>query len=148
LAGRPQPAMGKAGKKKHAKRFDPLARPEATKMEDDEAEAAPPKQLSAHQQRHFERKRLQAEAEALKNQKRKVSKADKLIWKKESKNIGKTLKANKAALQQAARHGPGLLQQAAESSSAGGSSSSNAPEPPAFGGFNLPAPNKVEVSMF
>lgn len=139
--------MGKAGKKKHAKRFDPLARPDAMKMDDDDAEAAPPKQLSAHQQRHFERKRLQAEAEALKNQKRKVSKADKLTWKKESKSISKTLKANKAALQQAARHGPGLLQQAVSSSS-GGVSSTSAQEPPAFAGFNLPASNKVEVSMF
>ena len=139
--------MGKAGKKKHAKRFDPLARPDVVRMEDDDAEAGPAKQLSAHQQRHFERKRLQAEAEALKNQKRKVSKADKLIWKKESKSISKTLKANKAALQQAARHGPGLLQQAASSSSSGVSSTS-APEPPAFAGFNLPSSNQVEVNMF
>ena len=143
--------MGKAGKKKNAKRFDPLARPDASKMEDDETEEAAPKQLSAHQLRHFERKRLQAEAESLRNMKRKVSKADKLAWKRESKSIGKTLKANKAALQQAALHGAGLLQMHPESSmgesSTAGAGTGDTPETQAFGGFNL-NPKRVEVSMF
>ena len=100
---------GKALKKKKraAARFDPLARPSDMSVD---SEAAPVKQLSAHQQRHLERKKLQAEKVELQNLKRKVrvekscylqgsacidlsqfllvaqvSKADKLAWKKETK---------------------------------------------------------------
>ena len=49
----------------------------------------------------MERKRLQAEATVLKNQKRKVSKADKIAWKRESKLISKTLQRNKNELRDA-----------------------------------------------
>lgn len=88
--------MGKATKQKKAKaRFDPLARPSSTAMSiDDEA---PPKALSAHQERHLERKRLQREAEALKKQRGKVSKADKLAHSVGKKSITNNLKAVKAA---------------------------------------------------
>ena len=100
--------MGKASKKRRsAARYDPLARPSDMRVDGEDVE--PAKQLSAHQQRHLERKRLQAEKVELKNQKRKVilrkikcwlekapnqlhildvaqvSKADKLTWKKETK---------------------------------------------------------------
>tara|TARA_B110001452_G_scaffold27374_1_gene21469 strand:+ start:2745 stop:3167 length:423 start_codon:yes stop_codon:yes gene_type:complete len=89
--------MGKAKKTKQNKRFNPLARGNA--MAVDDADAEPPKQLSAHQQRHLERKTLKAEAEALKNQRRKVSKANKFQCKKEKKALSasireKVLRAN------------------------------------------------------
>lgn len=95
--------MGKAKKSKQNKRFNPLARGDA--MAVDDAEAEPPKQLSAHQQRYLERKALKAEAEALKNQRRKVSKANKFECKKEKKALSasireKTLRANDKSILQ------------------------------------------------
>ncbi len=88
--------MGKAAKKKsrRAGRFDPLSRPQSSAMQVEGEEDAP--KLSAHQQRHLERKRNQAEQAALKQQRRKLSKADKLAHRKESKAISKALKGVKA----------------------------------------------------
>lgn len=94
--------MGKAKKKnRNAHRFDPLARPAPMQVDGDEAEA--PKAPSAHQQRHLERKRLQAEQQSLKQQRRKVSKANLLTHKKETKALSKslrTLKDEAAALRE------------------------------------------------
>ena len=88
--------MGKASKKKKHLRFDPLARPSSMHVDGEADEAPDVKPLSAHQQRHLERKRLQAEAASLKRQRGKVSKADKLVWKAEKKAITKQLHASKA----------------------------------------------------
>lgn len=135
--------MGKSNKKKHgARRFDPLARPSDAMMQDDDeaAPVEPEKPLSAHQQRHLERKRLQAEKIALKNQKAKVSKSDKLVWKEETKNIAKTLKANREALRKAGTHTSGISDRSA--------SPQPASAPAAFTGFDLPAPRQVEVTTF
>ena len=125
-------AMGKAKKNKKAKaRFDPLARPAPSAMdaEGDDEEAAAPK-LSAHQARHLERKRLQAERLTLKQQKRKVSKADKLAWQSEQRSLSKTLKTNKAALRLASSHS-GVVEAAVPE---------EVKEAPSFTGFDLPAP--------
>jgi len=92
------PAMGKAGKKKKnaARRFDPLARSVSMQVDSElDPAAAAPKALSAHQQRHLERKRLQAEARSLKDQRKKVSKADSLNHKREKKSITKSLRSVK-----------------------------------------------------
>uniref|UniRef100_A0A7S4B2G7 Uncharacterized protein n=1 Tax=Chrysotila carterae TaxID=13221 RepID=A0A7S4B2G7_CHRCT len=86
--------------RKASARFDPMARTPAAPGADQEIEA--PRQLSAHQQRHLERKRLQAEAEALKNKRRKVSKANKLEHKKQKKAISRELKTLKQVSKQAA----------------------------------------------
>jgi hypothetical protein len=97
----------KAKKGKHALRFDPLARPAVAPRgvgEDEDEDEAPVKKLSAHQQRHLERKRAQAETEALRNQKRKVSKASKLEHQRETKAISAQLKASKHALHAASLH--------------------------------------------
>ena len=130
--------MGKDKKKKKAMRFDPLARPAVASGsnvrsgEDDEI--AEPKQLSAHQQRHLERKRLQAEALALRQAKGKVSKADKLAWQREQRELGKTLQKSKAALRAAsARFGEAMAVAEADAQPA-------AQVQPAFAGFNLPVP--------
>ena len=92
--------MGKVGKHKKSHRFNPLARGQASSGT--QAEEAP-KVLNAHQQRHLERKRLQAEAQALKQQKGKVSKANKFEHKAQKKALAKSihaLKAEAAALKQ------------------------------------------------
>lgn len=125
--------MGKAAKKKkHASRFDPLARPAAMAVDDDAMEA-PPKALSAHQQRHLERKRLQAEALSLKRQCGKVSKADPLAHKREKKALKKSLKATK--LESTA------LRAAKESASAGAAAAAPPDESSSsFTGFDLPMP--------
>ena len=90
--------MGKAAKKQKKKRFDPLARPSnaPAPMDEDGPGSSDSKPLSAHQQRHLERKRLQAEVKSIKKQKLKVSKADKLAWKKEKKQLTKSLRAVQA----------------------------------------------------
>ena len=89
--------MGKAAKAKRKHRFDPLARGKAAadSMDVEGGDTGPSKPLSAHQQRHFERKRLQAEAQALKQQRRKVSKGDKLEAKRQKKELTKSLNAVK-----------------------------------------------------
>ena len=127
--------MGKAAKKKgKAARFNPLARPAngPTPMDDD-LPPAQEKPLSAHQQRHLERKRLQAEAQSLKKQKLKVSKSDKLAWKREKKSIQKSLKAVQA--EAAALRATPLAAATAEPEDATGVGPL-----PGFAGFNLPAP--------
>ena len=127
--------MGKADKKrKHIGRFDPLARPTDGPASMDEDQ--PPKDekpLSAHQQRHLERKRLQAEVINLKKQKLKVSKSDKLAWKKEKKGLTKNLRAVQAEAA-ALRSAP--LASAADATPL--SSSQHAV--PGFKGFDLPMP--------
>ena len=82
--------MGKAKKSKTGKRFNPLARGDAMAVDDGVAE--PPKQLSAHQQRYMERKALKAEAEALKAQRRKVSKSNKFECKKQKKALSNSIR--------------------------------------------------------
>ena len=87
--------MGKAAKKKSKKhRFDPIGRrPDAMDTEG----ASAPKPLSAHQARHLERKRLQAEMKGVKNASRKVSKANsKHAQKAQKKELRQNLKALKA----------------------------------------------------
>ena len=124
-------SMGKAKKKKQNSRFDPLARPPAAMQVDDSAhDEEPPKQLSAHQQRHLERKRLQSEVKSLKKKRSKVSKADKLAWAGEKKALTKSLKTIKAEAS-ALRLAPLGLPAARL-----------APAPPAvaFQGFDLPTP--------
>ncbi|KAL1510437.1 hypothetical protein AB1Y20_006744 [Prymnesium parvum] len=87
--------MGKAEKKKKKKRFSPMER--GDKMNVDSSQPAP-KPLSAHQARHLERKRLQAEASELKRQRGKVSKAlSKFQYKAEKKALSKNLNVVKAA---------------------------------------------------
>ena len=91
--------MGKAKKqKKKQHRFNPIERSD-TKVEGKKPE---PKPLSAHQARHLERKRLQAEAKELKRQRGKVSKAQaKFQLKAEKKALTMSLhdvKAKAAAL--------------------------------------------------
>lgn len=127
--------MGKSKKRRnHAARFDPLARPTSAMAVDEDAEPREVKKLSAHQQRHMERKRLQAEAALLKQQKRKVSQADKIACKQERREIGKSLKASRAALRDAASHG-------FQASVASKAADEPAPAPPAaFTGFDLPVP--------
>ena len=78
-------------KKPMAHRFDPLSRPENGM----EVDRAPVKKLSAHQLRHLERKRLQAESTALKNSRRKVSKTNKLDHKKQKKALSAGIKVIK-----------------------------------------------------
>lgn len=92
------------GKTKRGKlsghRFNPLARPEkagpSSMSVDDDAGASGAKPLSAHQQRHLERKRLQAEVASLRHQGRKISKADKVGHKSAKKAIRQQLKTAKA----------------------------------------------------
>jgi hypothetical protein len=131
----PRYDMGKSKKRRnHAARFDPLARPTSAMAVDEDAEPREVKKLSAHQQRHMERKRLQAEAALLKQQKRKVSQADKIACKQERREIGKSLKASRAALRDAASHG-------FQASVASKAADEPAPAPPAaFTGFDLPVP--------
>ena len=134
--------MGKAKKAKNkaALRFDPLARPadgpHAAQTSKEE------KPLSAHQQRHMERKRLQAEATVLKNQKRKVSKADKIAWKRESKLISKTLQRNKNELRDA-----NVKQFFAKTKRPRDEDDEDVAET-TFGGFNLPTNLSTEPSIF
>ena len=93
--------MGKLKKAKRSNRFDPLARGSSIAMEVEESRSSAPKRLNAHQQRHAERKRLQAEAAALKSARRKVSKADKHEMKKQKKALSRSINAikeEKAAL--------------------------------------------------
>ena len=134
--------MGKAKKNRSAGRFDPLARPDKNKMEDDDMEVAEVK-ISSHRARHMERKRLQAEAVALKMQKGKISKADKLSYQREQRAISMQQKVTKAALHAASGHG--LLEAAAAQAAL-------VPEvqaPSAFGGFDLPTPAATSgESMF
>ena len=126
--------MGKAAKKKKrgSNRFDPLSRPSAQEMQTDEPAAAKP--LSAHQQRHLERKRLQAETLALKAQRGKVSKASKLTCKKERRELTSKLKAAKQQLRlvKAGSLPPPAATQSEDDLVA-------AP-PAAFQGFSLPQP--------
>ena len=128
--------MGKAKKAKKNKRFNPLARGDA--MAVDDADGEPPKQLSAHQQRHLERKTLKAEVEALKNQRRKVSKANMFQCKKEKKVLSasiheKMLRANDKSILQ--RPAP-VLEPAAP-----------APTLPTDFQFSLPTPAAGAMSM-
>ena len=51
--------MGKANKKKKSLRFNPMERGDSMQAEGSKKSEQP--KLSAHQQRHLERKRLQAE---------------------------------------------------------------------------------------
>jgi len=128
--------MGKAKKnKKKMARFDPLARPAASSADMDDAVEVPEKKLSAHQQRHLERKRLQAEAQALKQQKRKVSKADKLAWQREKKELSRALKTSRQALRDASSSRPVAASSDAPVEEA---LADDAPAP--FAGFDLPAP--------
>ena len=90
--------MGKANKKKrsHGLRFNPMERADSMQTESSRKPEQP--QLSSHQQRHLERKRLQAEAQDLKRQRGKVSKAmGKFQHKAEKKALTKSLHAVKAA---------------------------------------------------
>ena len=130
--------MGKAAKKRRQHRFDPLARPanRDDEMHDDADEPQP--KLSAHQAKHFERKRLQQEARDLKRQRGKVSKANKLAHSIEKKALSKSLQAVRAELR-----GGGLLSMApaaAEDPAAG--DNPPAAEVPPFAGFDLPMPQR------
>uniref|UniRef100_A0A7S2IC63 Uncharacterized protein n=1 Tax=Haptolina brevifila TaxID=156173 RepID=A0A7S2IC63_9EUKA len=122
--------MGKVGRQKKGKasRFDPLSRPVVTAMAIDDVDEAPKKQLSAHQARHLERKRLQKEAQVLKLQRGKVSKADKLAHRGEKKSLTKSLNAIKAEA--------ALLRNAPLPPAA----TTTAAEPSTFQGFSLPMP--------
>ena len=111
--------MGKAKKKRQNHRFNPLARPSGGTS--DSGAEVQPKALSAHQQRHLERKRLQAEKQQLKQQRRKLSKADRLQHRSESKAIAKSIKSVKqaAAALQARLPPPAEQQPEAPSAEAG-----------------------------
>ena len=130
--------MGKAKKaKKPATRFDPMARPAtAAASADDDIPMDEPKQLSAHQQRHLERKRLQAEKIELKQKKNKVSKADKNAWKEEKKQLSLQQKQNRAALKGASSR-LGLP--------AAPPAEPEPPPQPAFAGFDLPVTAPVAI---
>merc|ERR1712227_1128002 len=124
-------AMGKAKKShKNVLRFDPLARGPAKSGFTNDVDEEPRKNLSAHQQRHLERKRLQAEAEALKQQRRKISKSDKVAYQREKKALSQEMKSSKKALQEASSR---RFTDAPPSVSPEAS-------PSPFTGFNLPAP--------
>ena len=107
-------------------------------VDDDDSQQKP---LSAHQQRHLERKRLQAEASALKKQKLKVSKTDKLAWKRDKKAVHKNLQAVQAAAEELRKAPLPLPQRAGADAGA---------EAPVFQGFDLPMPagGPAETSMF
>ena len=143
---------GKSAKKKRGQaRFNPLARPSDMAVDDD-ATAEAPKKLSAHQERHLERKRLQAEKASLKSQKKKVSKADKIAWKSETKMISAQLQLNRAQLKMAERSSSSFQRhraaEAASSAAAAAAEDAGATSGPAlFGGFNLPAPRPVESEI-
>lgn len=86
-------------------------------------------------------------SQALKNQRSKVSKADKLSWKSEKKAITKSLQAVKAEAA-ALRHGP--LAMAASASAAAGQAPGDGLQPttmPAFSGFDLPMPTRQGVAV-
>ncbi|KAL3892950.1 MAG: hypothetical protein SGPRY_014623 [Prymnesium sp.] len=84
--------MGKAARKKRNVRFNPMERAEAAGVEARES-----KGVSAHQARHAERKRLQAQAAELKRQRVKLSKGMNVVQRKaEKKALGKSLHAVKA----------------------------------------------------
>ena len=88
--------MGKAKRaKKSRHRFDPLARKHAMDVDGAEEDEAAAKPLSAHQQRHRERKALQASKQALRSAARKVSKANPLEHKRQKKEIRREMRALK-----------------------------------------------------
>lgn len=89
--------MPKSQKARKQARFNPLAAARRAAEGQEEpgtsaaaAEEAP--KLSAHQLRHIERKRLQAETAALRSSKLKVSKADKVQHKRDKKALARELK--------------------------------------------------------
>jgi len=92
--------MPKAAKKsKLSARYNPVARGDgSSSMETDGAKpagAAP--RLNAHQERHVERKRLQADVAALRSATGKVSKGNKIQHKKDKKALQRELKQTKKA---------------------------------------------------
>jgi|Transcript_35926 flagellar motility protein MotE (MotC chaperone) len=91
--------MGKAVRKRRAKnvRFNPMACASTAQDRTLEGSQSESKPLSAHQARHLERKRLQAEVTELKRQRGKVSKGvAKHQHKAEKKALSKSLRAVKA----------------------------------------------------
>lgn len=87
--------MGKVKKVKKSLslRFNPLA---GDRSATNEKNSTPASELSNHQLRHFERKRLKLETLALKQQRRKLSKRDTLQHKLQKKELSKGVQALKA----------------------------------------------------
>ena len=146
--------MGKASKKKKhgARRFDPMAKPiaeNAMSVDDDEAQQRPAREqkpLSAHQQRHMERKRLQQEALELKAQKRKVSKGDINKHKKDKRAIGKDLKVKMARLREVNSHHTKLALKPSVEEQEDDVNEQDAAAPGAAAPFtfNLPVPQRMD----
>ena len=86
--------MGKGKKARKSHRFNPIGRP-GDNMDVDGATESP-KQVNAHQARHIERKRLQAEMKGVRSASRKVSKGNKNTMKAQKKELRQSMQTLKA----------------------------------------------------